>query len=115
WASWGTSVHGNPGQGFLNQHPRAAHDDRADGSADPIEHSLNPSKLAEMHIQGSQAENHQKGRKDGGGSRKRGAQSTAVQPADVFGKLRGEWSGTELRESQALEVIFLRDPLSLFH
>src|SRR5262249_60536779 len=45
---------------FLNQFPRAAHNDRADRRADTVKHSLDPGEPAEMHIQRSQAENHQK-------------------------------------------------------
>ena len=79
--------------------------DRDDRGTDAIESALHPGELAESDVERGQGQHHEERRSDERQSRHRRAQKPPPRPAEIYGELRRQRPGRELRERESLLVL----------
>ncbi len=94
---------------------RRAGDDADDGSPDAIEKGLHPGKASESDVRGGDTPDHEKRGEHEENGDDRGSGDSAAHIPEIHGELRGERSGSELREREAVDVVLSRDPPALLH
>src|SRR6516164_140371 len=110
----GDPKHAVATNGGSHQLDGAPRNDRNYGCANAVRRSLNPRKAAEAHIAGGEGDDHQKRTPNEGDAGECSAEHPVSQPAEIDCELRRQRSGRELAESEALQVVLLREPRPLF-